>query len=215
VGNLFVGSFGADGTIAQPREVAYGKVTSSATAWSGYLPRTPKKLVGTGGIMASAASGFLFSQASGNGTRSKVASVVTFDTAAANRVNARVDTLSAINTAAAVFTITAGDATLTNLRYMNTVDNKVIPVVGTSAVPSAAGILVSFDGSDGSVATVVPYNATKAAGGTAMKPERQGDTLVFRGEFASAWNAKGENVAPSGAHLVKIDAKTGRLIEAQ
>jgi hypothetical protein len=48
-----------------------------------------------------------------------------------------------------------------------------------------------------------------------VKPVREGDALVFGGDFASAWNGKGENAAPSGAHLVRIDAKTGRLIEAR
>jgi hypothetical protein len=129
-------------------------------------------------------------------------------------VNARFDKLSDVNTAAAVFSVTDGDGTLNNLRYINSVDGKVIQAVGTSAVPSAAGILVSFDGSDGSVATVFPYNATKAAGAS-MKPVKEGDALVFRGEFAGVWNGKGENAAPSGAHLVRIDAKTGRLIEAR
>jgi Tol biopolymer transport system component len=211
---LFVGTFSAqDGTLTGIHQIMYH---AGSPSWSTYLPRTPKKLVGSGGIMASSAAGFLFSQASSSGSRSQVASVVTFDTSlTTNRVNARVDKLSDVNTAAAVFSVTDGDGTLNNLRYINSVDGKVIQAVGTSAVPTAAGILVSFDGTDGSVATVFPYNATKAAGSASMKPVKEGDALVFRGEFAAVWNGKGENAAPSGAHLVKIDAKTGRLIEAQ
>src|SRR5262249_10855343 len=153
-------------------------------------------------------------------TRNQVSSVVTFDTSApANRVNARIDalgggTLANFGTSNVVLSITDGDANLGNLRYMNSVDGKVIQAVGTTAVPSAAGILVSFDGSDSSVATVVPYNATKAAG-NAMKPVREGDALVFWGSFPGVWTGTGENLAPSGAHLVKLDAKTGQLIEAQ
>jgi Tol biopolymer transport system component len=190
-------------------------------SWSGYLARTPKKLVGSGGIMASAAAGFVFAQAGGaKQPRSHVSSVVTFDTSApASRVNARIDALSGgslsnFGTSNVVLSITDGDATLSNLRYMNSADGKVIQAVGTTAVPTAAGILVSFDGSDGSVATVVPYNATKAAG-NAMKPTREGNVLVFRGSFPGVWTGQGENVAPGGAHLVKLDAKTGQLIQAQ
>jgi hypothetical protein len=216
---LYLGALSStDGTVPDPRFVTYAAANPS---WSGYLARTPKKLVGSGGLMASAAAGFLFAQAGGafagsQPERSRVSSVVTFDASvAANRVNARVEKLSEFGGSNVVLSITDGDATLNNLRYLNSADDKVIQAVGTSAVPSAAGILVSFDGADGSVAAVVPYNATKAAGNIAMKPSREGDALVFRGSFAGVWDGKGENVAPGGAHVVRIDARTGRLIQAQ
>jgi hypothetical protein len=216
-GGLFAGSFAAgQQVIDNPVQISYG---ASNPAWSGYLPRTPKKLVGSGGMMASAAAGFIFAQASRTNasfqqTRTAVSSVVTFDTSlTTNRVNAQVSKLSDFGGSNAVLSITDGDGTLNNLRYINYVDGKVIQAVGTTAVPTAAGILVSFDGTDGSVATVVPYNATKAAG--KIQPSHEGNALVFRGSFPGVWNGTGENVAPSGAQVVRIDAKTGHLIEAE
>src|SRR5262249_30536901 len=152
VNGLMVGTFGPDGTIAQPKQIFAGiGIGSDPPRWSPYLARTPKKLVGTGGLMASSAAGFLFSQAGSSSSRSQIASIVTFDTPTANRVNTRFDKISDTSGgSSAVFTTPAGDGTLTNLRYITSVDNNVIQVVGTSATPSAAGILVSFDGFDGS-----------------------------------------------------------------
>ena len=73
-------------------------------SWSGYLPRTPKKLVGSGGALGASAAGFLF------GLKGKqVTSVVAFDTTTAgSRAASRVVSQTASETQATnvVFGIT-------------------------------------------------------------------------------------------------------------
>ena len=60
-------------------------------SWSGYLPRTPKTLVGAGGALGTTAAGFLFGQKG-----DAVTSVVTFDTSTVgSRAGSRVVSQSA------------------------------------------------------------------------------------------------------------------------
>ena len=61
------------------------------SSWSGYLPRTPKTLVGAGGTLGTAAAGFLFGQKG-----KAITSVVAFDTSTAgSRAASRITSQSA------------------------------------------------------------------------------------------------------------------------
>src|SRR5262249_39288492 len=80
----------ADGTdltdITADADIAFDQAV-----WSGYLPRPPLTLVGTGGTLASACAGFLFGQQD-----KTVSSTVTFDTAPADRTKTRVEALTGV-----------------------------------------------------------------------------------------------------------------------
>ena len=84
-------------------------------------------------------------------------------------------------------------------------------VGGGGTALNANGALVSFDATDGSVTSVLPYSATRAKPRSTLKDGKM--TLV--GDFRSAWDKNGKNLAPNGTRAVIIDMKTGVLLTIQ
>ena len=162
--------------------------------------------MGTGGLLGTAAAGFLFAQKG-----KSIAAIVTFDATTRSGTRVSTQTPAAANWPNVVFEVTATDS-LTSLRYLIGVSTVPISVIGaTDAVTSATNALVSFDASDGTVTSVLPSPANRAAptaGGTA----REGGSLVYRRPFLGVWDGTGRNLAPGGAREVRIDARTGGLL---
>jgi len=173
--------------------------------WSGFSKRTPQKLIGTGATLGASAAGFLFGQ------RGKtVGSLLAFDTPAATRANARIATQSAPYNdygTNLIFSITTS-AGLTSLSFVN-LNGAGVPsaTITPSLPPTTTNALVSYDATDGTVTSVIPYAANRS-----VQPERVGRVTVLRGSFPAVFNGKGENVAPSGARAVRIDTTTGALL---
>ena len=202
-GNVELYSMTATGA-AQTR-LTNNIASDQASNWSGYLLRTPTKLVGTSGALGTTAAGFLFGQKG-----KVVTSLVAFDTAAASRAGARVAALSATETQGSnlSFSVTTS-AGLTSLSFVS---------IGASGVPSAAvgpvlpigttGALVNFDAADGSVTSVLPYAANRSV----PKMNVAGSQATYSGNFTAVFDGEGKNLAPSGAKSVTLDEKTGKLL---
>jgi hypothetical protein len=135
------------------------------------------------------------------------------DSSVAGRSAARADALtgSETNSYNLIFSVTAGDGLLGNVRYLNGED-RTATSVPLGAAGSAAGAVVTFSVTDGTVTTIVPYTSTKAAGIKPLAAGREGDVLTVRGAFSGIWDAAGRNVAPGGASSVRFDARTGTML---
>lgn len=178
-------------------------------SWSGYLPRTPKTLIGAGGTLGANAAGFIYAQ---NGDA--VTSVVAFDTTPATRSAARIvaQTASETQSSNLVFAITTS-AGLTGLSYAS-VNEAGVPAAAVSpTLPSGStNALVTLNASTGLVSTVLPYAANRSA---SLKPMRSGDQATYTGNFTAIFNGEGKNLAPNGAHSVTLDEATGKLVRFQ
>lgn len=178
------------------------------SSWQ-YL-RTRVLIGASGAPLGQTAAGFLFGQKG-----KSVVSLVVF--------NAKTPSIATINSQTGiapglpnvVMDVSADSVTSLVYIYLNGANQKPTTVIGSGGtVASAGGVLVSFDASDGSVASVLPYNAGRAAG-SHPKMERTGDVLIYRGGFLGAWNGSGRNLAPQGASEVRLDAHTGRLLSVK
>ncbi len=176
-------------------------------SWSGYLPRTPSTLVGAGGSLGTAAAGFLFGQKG-----DAVTSVVAFDTSTVgSRAGSRVVSQSAAETQVSnlIFSITTS-AGLASVKYVR-VNEAGVP--GAAVVPTipagSTNALVSFNASTGTVSSVIPYAANRAA---SLTPTHNGDLATYTGHFTAVFDGQGKNLAPSGAKSVTLNEKTGELV---
>ena len=169
----------------------------------GYLPRTPKTLIGTGGTLGATAAGFLF------GLKGKLTtSIVAFDTTTvASRAGARVmnQTANETNGTNLVFSITTTEG-LASVRYAP-INGGVPGVPVVPAIPAGTtGALVAFSFSDGSVVAVIPYAANKSV------PTKTSNA-TYTAKFTAIFDAKGNNLAPTGASSVTFDPSTGKLVQ--
>lgn len=170
---------------------------------------TSVKLIGTSGKFGTACAGFLFGQID-----RAVTSVVTFDTTTntvAGRSAGRITPLTAPETNAQnlIFSITAGDGSLSSFKYTNGASSVVTVLPGLTS--SAVGVIITFSANDGGVSTVLPYTATKAVG-KAMEVSQSGDIVTLQGTFTGIWNGVGNNIAQQGAKRVRINTKTGEVL---
>ena len=182
-------------------------VTDDGPSWSGYLPRTPKTLVGAGGTLGTAAAGFLYAQ---NGAT--LASVVTFDTSTAgSRSGARVTSQTATETQGRnlIFSITT-TAGLASVKYATVNEAGVPSAAIVPTIPSGStGALVNFVAADGTVSSIIPYAANRSA---SPKPTHNGDLATYTGHFTAVFDGSGKNLAPGGAKSVTLNEKTGKLV---
>ena len=207
-GNLEIYSMSAFGG-SETNLTKLSSVTDVQPAWSGYLPRTPKTLIGVGSALGATAAGFLYSQ---NGA--PVSSVVAFDTSTAgSRAAARVTSQSApFNDQGRnlIFSITTS-AGLASVKYVNVNEAGVPGAAISPTIPiGSTGAIVSFVAFDGTVASVLPYSANRSA---SLKPTRTGDNATYSGNFTAVYDASGKNLAPGGAKSVTLDEKTGKLVK--
>jgi dipeptidyl aminopeptidase/acylaminoacyl peptidase len=175
-------------------------------SWNGGRLRT---LIGPGAPLGTAAAGFLFGQQG-----KKVTSVLAFDTPntlAAPRTNARVSAQTGLTPGLPNVLFTLSADSLASLSYVNGLS---APVTTVPLAGGVTGAVVSFDASDGTIASVLPYAANRVASGAKL------DTIVggihmLHAHFTGVWDGSGHNRAPSGASEVGIDAKTGALLSVK
>ena len=75
------------------------------------------------------------------------------------------------------------------------------------AIPAGTtGALVAFSFSDGSVVAVIPYAANKSV------PTKTSNA-TYTAKFTAIFDAKGNNLAPTGASSVTFDPSTGKLVQ--
>ena len=169
---------------------------------------TRKLLIGSGGLMGTNASGFLFSQRD-----ERLRSVLIFD--AVTRTSARVKAQTGLGDGLpnVIFNI-SGDS-LNKIAFLNFTDTlpKVITVVGAGQPDlTATDAIVTFGVTKGIISSVLPYTSNRSG-----KPSitTEGGTRVIRGRFFGAWDASGANLAAAGATEVRVDAKTGDLLSVR
>lgn len=172
----------------------YGASFVQAPSWSPFPAR--RTLVGTGGPLGTAASGFLFAQ-NGDVLTSFVSFTCVTPTAA--KINPQNSTQSNTNS---VFELT-GD-TVNSLKYMNSMWSGPITVVPGSGQPSAKGALVSFNTTTGRVTLVVPYTVGK-------RMVSKSGALEYEGTFLPAYDGNGKVISNGGSRL-SLDPKSGKLI---
>uniref|UniRef100_UPI00374DB697 TolB family protein n=1 Tax=Armatimonas sp. TaxID=1872638 RepID=UPI00374DB697 len=164
-------------------------IADYSASWSGYLPRTPRTLIGSAGTLGTAAAGFLFGQ---KGRR--VTTVVAFDTpTAASRTGARVINQSApFNDLGSnlIFSITTS-AGLSSIRYAD-INEAGVPGGAINPVLPAGttGALVSFDAYDGTVTSIVAYAANRSV----STPTRSGNHATYTGGFSAIFDGAGKNL---------------------
>jgi hypothetical protein len=171
-------------------------------------------LIGSGGLLASSAAGFLYSQRGDD-----VLAVLSFDTASStttSRAGGRVAALTNLDTSSPnlLFSITAADS-LTSVRFANyTTAGAPDKTVFVSLPAGTTGALVSFNAATGKVSSVLPYAANRSIHGL-PEPTSAGHSVVLHGRFMGAFDAAGEDHAPQGAGEVRLDRKTGEILSAQ
>jgi dipeptidyl aminopeptidase/acylaminoacyl peptidase len=169
----------------------------------GWTPFPQKRtLVGSGGSFSTSAAGFLYGQ-DGHLTTS----VVVFG--ASDPLSTTVTSETGINQNLhdIIFNI-AGS--LNSIKYQNGA-GLVQTVVPTGSVPTATGALVTFDASDGTVASIIPFSASRAK----SAPLVSGDEVVYHGSFLAVYDKSGKNLAPNGATEIHIRNGTGEVISAR
>jgi WD40 repeat protein len=210
-GSLSLYMMNADGT--NPTRLTNSTLTCFHPSWSRF--RTPK-YVGTGGILATDCAGFLLGKkgdnafdTSGAGSDSN-ASVLIFDTPLAARSAARITANTNTDTPgpSLAFTITTSTG-LSSVKFLNTTQS--LGIIAPTMPTGTTGALVLFSSTTGAVTDVVPYAANRSVG-SAPKRVANGDTATYTGSFPAIFDATGKNIAPSGAHSVTLNEKTGQLI---
>ena len=199
-----MGAFGGPAVNLTKKPSVYDVPNSKS--WSGYLPRTPKTLVGAGGTLGATAAGFLF------GLKDiLITSVVAFDTTTAgSRAAARIVNQTATETQGnnLVFSIT----TSVGLASVSYAPITAAGVPGTAVSPSipngSTGALVAFSASQGTVVAVLPYAANRSVPAKKVS----GASATYTGSFTAVFDASGKNLAPGGAKSVTLDEKTGKLV---
>ena len=213
-GKQFVVSTGPDGQndglYLTPLDFSsFTRITSltAVTAFPSWSPfiRDRTLISGGGGLLGTRACGVILGERSQGGTTS----VVAFDVTTPSSVVMTAQSLSNLSNTSLVFSIDADN--ITKLAYANTTSWKGIRAIGPSTpVLSANGALVSLDGIDGSVISVLPFNGTRAAGSRPTVTDN-GSIRTFSGSFLAVYDKSGKNLAPHGASIVKLDTKTEAL----
>ena len=188
--------------------LTFTKLGENGPSWSGYLPRTARTLIGTGGTLRTAAAGFLFGQ---NDT--EVTSVVAFDTTAqtpAARAQARVfQAAPETQGHSPVFAISTSGG-LGSVSYMPIGAGGVPGAVVSPAIPiDSTNALVSFNATLETVTCVIPYESHSLM---SAKPIRSGNHVTYTEHFTAIYDEKGQNLAPAGARSVTMDETTGKLV---
>jgi hypothetical protein len=180
--------------------VTYGSMDTSPS-WSPFF--SSRTFIGTAGTLGTSAAGFLFAR---NG--SVVTSLVAFN--ATTPDGATVTTDPSVYGTNVVFTIATADA-LTSLNYVNGYGPPVSVI--SASVPAATGAVVDFDAQTGRVADLLPYEAQKSV--KAPTSQVVSGVRVFTGRFVGVYDSTGRNIAPQGAHEVRLDSKTGAVLSAK
>lgn len=181
--------------------------TSSFAAWSAFPGSLT--LVGSGGSFGSSVSGFLQAQVG-----DAMASFVGYTASPASSVvetPANTSSSSSSTLGSLVWTLAA--TSFTSISWNNSY-GLPIPSNQTLGLPSTTtNIVVSFSGTTGQCQYVAPLAGSGAkTAGAAPLMTKTPTSYVFNGRFSGIYDAKGHNLAPSGASQLVLDQKTGSLV---
>ena len=161
-------------------------------------------IAGGGGLLGTRACGVIQAQRG-----AQTSSVVAFDVTTPSSVVMTAQTAQSGSFPDIVFSADADN--ITKLAFANGIDWRGIRAIGSGTpVTSANGALITINSSDGTVISVLPFTGTRAAG---SKPtvRDDGSTKTFSGQFLAVYDKNGNNLAPSGASVVKLDMTTGKM----
>ena len=157
-----------------------------------------------GGMLGTRACGVIYGQQVNRST-----SVLAFDVTTPSSVVMTAQTPANGTQPNLVFSIDADS--ITKLAYANGYAWRGIRAIGSGTpVTSANGALVSLNGLDGTVISVLPFMGTRAAGSRPTFSD-SGSVRTFSGSFLGVYDKDGKNLAPGGASVVKLDTKTGAI----
>jgi hypothetical protein len=195
-----------------PHDVSNTGWNDFSPSWSPFFAK--RNLIGTGGLLGTAAAGFLVGRSG-----EVIESVVTFD--AATRNGATITPQTPPGTTASTVGITtlpnvvwtlAADK-ITALGYVNGVEAPVQIVV--NSVPATNGAVVDMNAVTGRVTDIVPYKADKAVGKGTPTVTVENGAQVVRGQLLGVWDAAGVNHAPNGAVELRLNGKTGAILSVR
>jgi Tol biopolymer transport system component len=194
------------GTIASGLFSRITPVTATAEfpSWTPFI-KDRILIAAGGGLLGTRACGVIQTQRAIGGT----CSIVAFDVTTPSSVVMTAQPSSITSQTNIVFSVDADN--ITKLAYANGTAWRGIRAIGSGTpVTSANGALVSFDGSNGSISTILPFLGTRAAGShPTIKDE--GSTRTFSGQFLAAYDKDGKNLAPNGASTIRLDTKTNTI----
>ena len=164
-------------------------------SWGPYVQN--RQVIGSGGSLATGASGFIVGQKGPT-----ITSLLAFNAVTPSTTSIVPQASTTTNT---VFQL-KGDS-INKLAYLNDLSLAGTVIVPVSGVSSIGGALVAFDAQTGKVDSVIPYSpgAPKMALGKA-------GVLEYTGRFLGVWDGAGRNLAPHGAGFVSFDSRTGKLL---
>jgi hypothetical protein len=188
----------------------YQKLTEAGDSW---LPFTRyKSLVGrTLGQRESdfgnTAAGYLRGEKD-----HKSRSLVLFDTSAGSHESVTVTPLSVPVTATSstktvdnLFFVVKGSGSINALQYMGFNNaERPIDIKSLSMPTGTAGVIVGFSAA-GTVSATIPFQE-----GAPLPIASSGDLITISGKFPAVYNAKGENIAPTGATSPVLNKITAR-----
>jgi len=173
--------------------------------WAG-LPRKRSFIGASGAAMNTTAAGFLYGM-SGNRFRSLLA----FDST--DPANTSIDGSPAAGISPSNFVATITTAGQLNmLRYVNGYVMPKITVIDTATTATyAKGAVVTYDASDGTVASILPFTTAK----TGVKPvqTKAGNLLKLEGDFLGVYDKDGKKTA-TNVKSVTVDPKDGHVVSA-
>jgi hypothetical protein len=181
--------------------------TSSTSMFSSWSPFPGyERLVGSGGLLGTAVSGFLQSQvgdAIGSAFTYTVTTPSTVVVTPATTSSSSSPTLGAL-----VFTIAADS--INNIAW----NNGYSLAANTSlATTGATNVVVSFSGTTGALQYAAPLTGSGAKTAiSAPTMTKTATAYVYKGHFSAIYDGTGKNIAPSGASMMEIDQKTGQLV---
>jgi len=174
-----------------PTTLITGNGSVRSPNWGPYV--NSKTLLGTGGVFGASAGAILYGT-----TGTTAGGIVAVDATDESSISVQPQTNT--NPTQSVILANVTGTGLTSLKYLNGVNGLVVTVLSGPS-PNVSGALVSFDADTGNVLAVVTYAASLAKTGSS-----------FNGKVLSAFDERGKNIAPNGAHRVSFDTKSGRLL---
>lgn len=161
-----------------------------------------RTLIGSSSLFGATGAGFLYTTAGAN-----TQAVLAFGATTQSTVVMKADDGEGDNPPNIIYSLDAD--TITYISYALAPAYKVVKVVGAGlGVAQCDGAIVSVDSADGKIVAVLPFDGSRSAG--KPKVESSGSTRVITGNLLGVYDAKGENLAPSGASKVVID-KAGNI----
>lgn len=181
-----------------------GQLTDSYTPFWAPPQKERTLIAGGGGILGTRAVGLVYGQRGAATT-----SVLAFDATTPSSVVMTKQT--GLDTTSPNLVFSCDADSITKMAFANSKDWKGVRIIGSSTpVLTASGALISMDSFTGQIVSILPFTGTRASG---SKPtvHDEGSVRIFQGQFPAVYDAKGTNLAPSGASTVRLNTKTGAI----